>query len=189
MGAAVAVPLISAGIGAIGALGGAKMNSSASKDAVRMQTSAADKALAEQKRIFDLQYEQEQKDRESRRQSRSQFDFNRASNASRLAPAYGEDQAQADARRMNSFGQPQGRPQQAPQGLPPTPASMSSQWPAGDAVKPPTPQEDPSQSMASTVWLQAPTGETMEVSLEQAPALIQKGAVLIPAPTGQMGRG
>ena len=41
-----------------------------------------------------------------------------------------------------------------------------------------------SSSLGSTVWLRAPTGEEMEVSIEEAPIFISQGAELIPPPVG-----
>ena len=183
-----------AAVTGVAALGAAKMTSNASRDASRMQTSTASRALAEQRRIFDMQYEQEQKDRASRQQNMAQFDERRASNASRLAPAYGESQAQADARRMNSFGQPQGGAQG---GGPPTQMAMSQ----GQPPQPPQgalpPQGAPPPNAfgmptGATVWMQAPNGgETMEVPMEPwatIDALVKKGATIIQPPTEQMGR-
>jgi len=42
-----------------------------------------------------------------------------------------------------------------------------------------------SSSLSTTVWLRAPTGEEMEVPIEEAPDLINQGAILIPPPGGE----
>jgi gas vesicle protein len=185
---------IGAGISGVASLLGAKKNSNASRDSMRMQVSAADRALAAQREMLDRQTADELRDRESRRQNMAQFDERRASNASRLAPAYGESQAQADARRMNSFGQPQGGAQG---GGPPTQMAMSQ----GQPPQPPQgalpPQGAPPPNAfgmptGATVWMQAPNGgETMEVPMEPwatIDALLKKGATIIQPPTEQMGR-
>ena len=187
----VATVVIPAAISGVASLLGANKNAGASRDASRMQSSTASRALAEQRRIFDMQYGQEQKDRESRRQNMAQFDERRASNASRLAPAYGESQAQADARRMNSFGQPQGGAQG---GGPPTQMAMSQGQPPQGALPPQgaPPPNAFGMPTGATVWMQAPNGgETMEVPMEPwatIDALLKKGARIIQPPTEQMGR-
>ena len=187
----VAAVVIPAAISGVASLLGANKNAGASRDASRMQSSTASRALAEQRRIFDMQYGQEQKDRESRRQNMAQFDERQASNASRLAPAYGESQAQADARRMNSFGQPQGGAQG---GGPPTQMAMSQGQPPQGALPPQgaPPPNAFGMPTGATVWMQAPNGgETMEVPMEPRAtmqALLKKGARIIQPPTEQMGR-
>jgi gas vesicle protein len=182
---------IGAGISGVASLLGAKKNSNASRDSMRMQVSAADRALAAQREMLDRQTADELRDRESRRQNMAQFDERRASNASRLAPAYGESQAQADARRMNSFGQPQGGAQG---GGPPTQMAMSQGQPPQGALPPQgaPPPNAFGMPTGATVWMQAPNGgETMEVPMEPwatIDALVKKGATIIQPPTEQMGR-
>ena len=190
----VATVVIPAAISGVSSLLGANKNAGASRDASRMQSSTASRALAAQREMLDRQTADELRDRESRRQNMAQFDDRRASNASRLAPAYGESQAQADARRMNSFGQPQGGAQG---GGPPTQMAMSQ----GQPPQPPQgalpPQGAPPPNAfgmptGATVWMQAPNGgETMEVPMEPRAtmqALLKKGARIIQPPTEQMGR-
>ncbi len=190
----VATVVIPAAISGVASLLGANKNAGASRDASRMQSSTASRALAAQREMLDRQTADELRDRESRRQNMAQFDERRASNASRLAPAYGESQAQADARRMNSFGQPQGGAQG---GGPPTQMAMSQ----GQPPQPPQgalpPQGAPPPNAfgmptGATVWMQAPNGgETMEVPMEPRAtmqALLKKGARIIQPPTEQMGR-
>ena len=190
----VAAVVIPAAISGVASLLGANKNAGASRDASRMQSSTASRALAAQREMLDRQTADELRDRESRRQNMAQFDERRASNASRLAPAYGESQAQADARRMNSFGQPQGGAQG---GGPPTQMAMSQ----GQPPQPPQgalpPQGAPPPNAfgmptGATVWMQAPNGgETMEVPMEPRAtmqALLKKGARIIQPPTEQMGR-
>ena len=190
----VAAVVIPAAISGVASLLGANKNAGASRDASRMQSSTASRALAAQREMLDRQTADELRDRESRRQNMAQFDERQASNASRLAPAYGESQAQADARRMNSFGQPQGGAQG---GGPPTQMAMSQ----GQPPQPPQgalpPQGAPPPNAfgmptGATVWMQAPNGgETMEVPMEPRAtmqALLKKGARIIQPPTEQMGR-
>ena len=190
----VATVVIPAAISGVASLLGANKNSGASRDASRMQSSTASRALAEQRRIFDMQYGQEQKDRESRLQTFAQYGNTQKPLSGNLPNPYGMSDQQTSQMR-NSFGQPQGGPQAPPQGPPPPqgapaqPPMPQGQGPAGPQGQPPAPAQNRSQAMGSTVWLQAPTGETMQASLEQALPLIQKGALMIPAPTGQMGRG
>ena len=187
----VATVVIPAAISGVASLLGANKNAGASRDASRMQSSTASRALAAQREMLDRQTADELRDRESRRQNMAQFDERRASNASRLAPAYGESQAQADARRMNSFGQPQGGAQG---GGPPTQMAMSQGQPPQGALPPQgaPPPNAFGMPTGATVWMQAPNGgETMEVPMEPRAtmqALLKKGARIIQPPTEQMGR-
>jgi len=169
-------PVAAAGISGAASLLGANKSSKSADKAARLQTNFSEKALAEQRRIFDLQYEQEQRDREARKRAFAEYGNTQKPMRGPGPNPYGMSDAQALQMR-NSFGQPSGvpRPMSIQEQLAAQPAQMQNGSPQPRSLKP-------------TVWLQSPTGEVMEVDLGQAPLLMQRGAVIVPGPTGQMGR-
>jgi len=155
-------PVAAAGVtGVANLLGSNKASKSATK-AASIQSSAASEALKEQRRIFDMQYEQEQRDRASRRQIFSRY----------------------------GLGSGDGMPNSFGNNVQPPPSDYRTTPVGGFVTGSETPQpglvgtDYKSGSMSSTVFMRAPTGEVMEVSLDQAPMLTQRGAVIVPGPMG-----
>lgn len=222
-----------AGIAAGASIASGIIGSKSAKSAAKIQSSAAQKALDEQKRVYDIEdakererYAAEQKkDEERYNASRKDLEYDRSKtladeqrvlgsrrnafggfsdNLSRFsqgyAPAYGmsgeQTQGVMDARNAGfssgggGYVAPEmGDPGTAPvgKGLGPGTDPMSPKGPtitdtpwSGPAL--PGPQSG--SALGSTVWLQAPTGEVAEVPIQDAPQMMQAGAILIPTPAG-----
>lgn len=192
--------------GPIASIFGANKNENASEEAARIQAQVAREALAEQKRIYDLESgkEEEQKryDRaqteevkQSRRGAFGGFGNDLTTFSQGYAPVLGmsaEDSAgllegRNASARATSDRVP--RPVKAYRGqgngvdLPGTFPSMPTVTP-GPSPLPQLPGPKVSGSFGSTVWLQAPTGEQMEVPIMEAQPMIEAGAILIPGPRG-----
>ena len=200
-----------AGIAAGASLIGGAMQGKAAKGAAKTQADMARLALEEQKRIYDIE---SKKDEERYRTERGDLEYDRSKTladeqrvrASRsgafggfgsdlaqfskgYAPAYGMSadatQGVMDARNAGvsvgggGFVPPSmGDPGMGPKGLGPSDPSLPLSMPKVGGQ---------SASFGSTVWLQAPTGETAEVPISDAAQItkmLQAGAQLIPAPTG-----
>lgn len=162
----------------IAQLFGAKKGSNAAKDAANIQNDFGEKALDEQKRVYDLERADEQRQRNDRAGIFDKYGTNPGSFGGNLPNPYGMDDAQTASLRqgMGNQGNP-GTMGKQPPGMPP-PGGQRTQ-PMPRQAGPQTPWQAPAQGKP-TVTLQAPTGEIMDVDLDQAPALIQKGAVIIP---------
>jgi hypothetical protein len=191
----IGVAVITAG----GLVAGGAMSSKAAKSASKSQEATAREALAEQKRIYDIEdakdKEQRQYDRgETRRvQSARQNAFGGfGSDLSRFskgyAPAYGmsaeQSQGMLDSRNQSFSSGMGGR--QPNMGQEPAMGQAPVMGPGMPQTMPNAPFErmpGPS-SMTPKVWLQAPTGEQAQVPIEHVPQMLKKGAVIIPTPQG-----
>lgn len=204
----VAGPIIGAAIGGVASLIGGKKGSDSAKSAAEIQAKLAREALAEQRRVYDIEdkkererydydknktVQDEQRVRTSRANAFGGFDANLARFSQGYAPAYGmsggQTQGLMDARNAGlSGGGGYVAPQMGDKGLGPGPDPLSPQGPQVTPGGPSGPlMGGRGTSMDSTVWLKAPTGETTEVSLADAPMIqkmLQAGATLIPPPTG-----
>jgi hypothetical protein len=171
--------VIGAGVGLISSLFGAKKGANAAKDSANIQTDFAQKALDEQKRVYDLERADEQRQRDARAGIFEQYGTNPGSFGGNLPNPYGMDDAQTASLRQGNMGNPgkQMPPEQPPSG-------GTRPQPVPFRGGPQTPWQTPGMGKP-TVTLQAPTGEIMDVDLDQAPALIKKGAVIIPKQGGQ----
>lgn len=198
-----AAPAVISGVASL--LGGNK-NAKASKSAAQIQADLSREALAEQKRIYDIEdrkererydYDRkktladEQRVQASRRNAFGGFGADLSTFSQGYAPAYGmsAEQSQGMLDQRNA-GAGQGSAGVAPkmpdvgQGAPPwmghqmpgvTPGGPSGPLLPGPGERRP--------GAGQTVWLRAPTGEEMEVDMQEAPMFIQQGAELIPGPT------
>lgn len=210
-----------AAVGGVFSLLGANKGSKSAKSAQSAQERMAREALAEQKRIYDLEAQKEAEQRAydraqaeeakgydraqtervygSRRNAFGGFDADLDRFSQGYAPAYGMSQEATDAtmERRNGGGS---RSQTGPiqpnlgdKGLGAPSAAVGAPGGGPWMPKPVSGAGFPGQmqgptgagAMGATVWMQAPTGETMEVPITDAPMLLEKGAVLIPAPGGQ----
>lgn len=175
--APVVVAAVPAAISAIASLFGAKKGSTAAKEAATIQTDFGQKALDEQKRVYDLERADEQRQRDARAGIFDRYSTNPGMFSGNLPNPYGMSDPQAFSLRQGTMGTP-GTPGKM---LPPSGPSSggTSPQPVPFQAGPQTPWQAPGQGKP-TVTLQAPTGEIMDVDLDQAPALIKKGAVIIP---------
>lgn len=172
------VPIVApAAISAIGSLFGAKKQSNAAKDSANIQTDFAQKALDEQKRVYDLERADEQRQREARANIFGNYGTDPGTFQGNLPNPYGMSDDQTAAMR-------------GPQG------NMGNPGNPGKFLPQPQPQAGGARTLPvrgtqgpglgkPTVTLQAPTGEILDVDLDQAPALIKKGAVIVPKQGGQ----
>ncbi len=191
--------LVGAGIGAVANLFGAKKGANAAKDATRLQNDYNQKALDEQKRVYDLERADAERDRleEQRR-----YELTRADAEASRGRSASEQARQSAARQDifaqwgtnpygsggNSYGRNNapmaggGQPSQAPQSAGQGAGSVNKELPPNvPYTGGTTPQPvDPGAPSKPTVTLQAPTGEVLDVELDQAPDLIRKGAVIVP---------
>jgi hypothetical protein len=163
--------------------------------------------LAEQRRIYDLEAAKEERDRirregledkdraklladergvmASRQNAFGGFGANLSQFSQGYAPALGMSAEQ-------TAGMLAGRNQGMSGGMPVAPRTpdmgakgLGQTAPGVPAPWMPTPvNNEGAGSLTSTVWLQAPTGETLEVPIDKAGPFLQKGAVMIPRPTG-----
>jgi len=218
---AIAPVVGAAAIGGVTALLGGHKNAKASKQAGSTQERMAREALAEQKRIYDLE---DAKEKERYQQSRQDLEYDRTKTrqdeervrgsrqnafggfsadlsgfSKGYAPAYGmsaeQTQGLMDQRNSGiSYGGGYVPPSMGDKGMGPGPDPMAPRMPTpvpggqtGPALPGPSQPGSMGGSMTSSVWLQAPTGETMQFPLSDAAGItemIKQGAVLIPAPTG-----
>lgn len=195
-----------AGIAGAASIAGGIIGGKSAKGAAKSQADTAQQALAEQRRIYDLESAKED---EQRRYDRAQKELDRAK-ADREDAKSARDEAMVLGSRRNAFGGFGGDLAQFSKGYAPAYGMSAEQSQGvldqrnsgfsggggyrapsmgdggvGQAMTTPANMAGPQGgAMGSTVWLQAPTGETMEVSLQDAPPMLQKGAILIPAPTG-----
>jgi hypothetical protein len=168
-----------AAVTGISQLFGAKKGSNAAKDAAEISNDFGQKALDEQKRVYDLERADEQRQREARAGIFDQYGTNPGTFGGNLPNPYGMDNAQTAAMRQGNMGN-QGNQGNGAKMMP------QSQPQPGDVRTQPVGRPVVGGGLGKpTVMLQAPTGETMEVDLDQAPALIKKGAVIIPKQGGQ----
>lgn len=171
--ATVAIP---AAISAVGSLFGAKKGSNAAKESANIQTDFAQKALDEQKRVYDLERADEQRQRDARAGIFDQYGTNPGTFQGNLPNPYGMSDAQAAA--MRGPQGDMGRPANPGKMLPPSqPGTGERTLPIGQGPR--NGAHGPGMGKP-TVTLQAPTGEIMDVDIDQAPALIQKGAIMLP---------
>lgn len=212
VGGGVAGPLVGAAIGGVASLVGGKKASSSAKDAAKIQADLSREALAEQRRIYELESgREESRYQQDRADKLADKEFERTKTAA--------DEARVLRSRQGAFGGFGGDLSRFSQGYAPAYGlsadatnaileARNSRFPAGDGGVPPDlgPQpmnQGPAPSMmngatmggsmgapmsggssfASSVWLQAPTGEELEVSMDQAPMFISRGAKIIPGPT------
>lgn len=164
----VASVVIPAAISAVGSLFGAKKGSDAEKGAARIQSDFSQRALDEQRRVYDLEQAEERRQRSARRDIFGRYGMPQP----KEAPYGPSDTIPYPSTTPTTPGTPQATPQREPRTRSLDLAMQSS---------------TPSMAGAegSTVTLQAPTGEVMNVPLTDAPALIKKGAVIIPKQGGQ----
>ena len=161
------VPIVApAAVTGIASLFGAKKSSNAAKDSARIQTNFSQKALDEQRRIYDIERADEQRQRSARAGIFDQYGTNPGSFQGNLPNPYGMDDAQTATMRGGNASQGAG----ASKSLPP------SQPQPGERTMPVGPQG----GGRPTVTLQAPTGEILDVDVDQVPALLQKGAIMLP---------
>lgn len=178
---AIAPLVAAAGITAISSLFGAKKGSDAAKDSSQIQTDYAQKALDEQKRVYDLEKADEQRQRTARAGIFEQYGTNPGTFAGNLPNAFGLSDGQMATMREGNMGNPGNAGKALPPALPPTGGTTTQPVPTGPGTQPAQPwgQRKP------TVTLQAPTGEIMDVPIDQAQALIRKGAIMIPTQGAQ----
>ncbi len=206
-GSVLGVPGAVAGaiVGGVTSLIGGNKQAKASDKAGQLQAQLAREALAEQRRIYDIEaakekeqtaYDRSEKRREegmvrsSRQNAFGGFGNNLTTFSKGYAPVLGmsaEDTAgllegrNAGARATSAAVPRSPMPPDQGEQLPPnfgTMPRMDPNMPAGPRLP------GPSGSMGSTVWLQAPTGEQMEVPIMDAQPMIEAGAILIPGPRG-----
>ena len=173
---AIAKVAIPAAISAVSSLFGAKKSSNAARDSAKIQTDFSQKALDEQKRVYDLEQAEEKRQREARAGIFDRYGTN--ASAFTLPNPYGMDDGQAATMRQGNMGTSGNSGRMMP---PPTqaPTDLRTQPVNGGMGRP-------------KVTLQAPTGEVMDVDLDQAPELIKRGAIMVGqtgvAPTNAFGR-
>lgn len=162
---------ISNPVGAVvSGIGGALVNKGASKDAAKMQTDAANQALAEQKRIFDLQ-----------RADRAPYLAQSQAALGSLGQLAGQGRTMPLPGPSNFGGPPNLAQMGQPQGAPP-PSMPRPGMPHGPMAPPQGPPQGgqmpggPTPPMGGLVTLKAPTGEVMQVPAQMADSLIQRGA-------------
>lgn len=162
----LAAAAITAAIPAVASLFGAKKGANATQDAANIQTDFAEKALEEQKRVYDLERADEERQRQARNAIFQQYGTDPGQVRGQLPNPYGMDDAQTAEFRRGTVAQSGGGGAMAPKSSSLMRIDPERSW------KP--------HGGTATVTLQAPTGEIMEVDIDQAPGLIQKGAVMIP---------
>jgi hypothetical protein len=165
-----------AAISAVGSLFGAKKSSNAAKDSANIQTDFAQKALDEQKRVYDIEKAEEARQRQARAGIFDQYGTNPGTFQGNLPNPYGMSDAQTSQMRGGNASQGS---QSVRKPLPP------SQAQPGERAQPVGPRggsETPwgPRTGRPTVTLQAPTGEIMDVDIDQVPALLEKGAIMLP---------
>ena len=172
--------VIGAGIGLVASLFGAKKSSNAARDSAKIQTDFSQKALDEQKRVYDI----EKADEARQRAARAALTERYTNNTQRLGSL------------PNSFGMSDEQMARARQGAGPSQGSQGMRKPLPPSQPQPgerTMPTGPRGGGRPMVTLQAPTGEVMDVDLDQAPELIKRGAIMVGqtgvAPTNAFGRG
>ena len=158
--------IIPAAISAVSSLFGSKKGSDAAKASARIQSNAAQMALDEQRRVYDLEQAEERRKRSARRDIFGRYGIQQPEEPPYVGPS--DTVVDPDAQRPSPGGQPLpgGRP--SPSGRPMRQSldlAMSSNTP---------------QFAGEMVTLQAPTGEVTDVPIAQASALIAKGAIVLP---------
>ncbi len=156
--------VIPAAISTVGSLFGAKKSSTAAKDSARIQTDFSERALAEQRRVYDLEQANEQRQRDARAGIFDQYGTRPGAFGGFLPNPYGMSDAQTSQMRKGFSPQ--------------IPSQSTVLRPSGGQP----PQAFPvvgAQMGRPTVTLQAPTGEVMDVDVDQVPMLLQKGAIII----------
>ena len=171
MAGPLAVAAITAGIPAIANLFGAKKGSNAAKDAANIQNDFGQKALDEQKRVYDIEKEEEKRQREARAGIFDRYGTD-PSAAGSLPNPYGMDDAQAATMRQGNMGNRGNPGTMRPLPQPQTGDMRTQPVPMGGMGRP-------------TMKLQAPTGEIMDVDLDEVPRLLRKGAVMVPGQGAQ----
>lgn len=168
----MAIPALvgAAAVTGIAQLFGAKKGSDAAKDSAQIYNDFGQKALDEQKRVYDIEQAEEKRQREARAGIFDRYGTD-PSSAGRLPNPYGMDDAQAATMRQGNMGN-QGNPGRMMPMPTPGPTDLRTQPVNGGMGRP-------------KVTLQAPTGEVMDVDVDQAPVLIKRGAVMLPSRTAQ----
>lgn len=202
-------PIVTAAvIGGVTSLLGGNKQAKAAKQGGDAQERMAREALAEQRRVYDREdqkereryeydrkktLEDEQRVRASRQNAFGGFGGDLSTFSKGYAPAYGmsaeQSQGMLDQRNagasMGSGGVAPKMPDVG-QGTPQWTGHTMPRVTPGGSSGPLLPGPRGSSALSPTVWLQAPTGEEMEVSMQDAPMFIGQGAKLIPGPTRRM---
>jgi hypothetical protein len=150
MPVAAAIPLIAAGVSGLFSLFGGKQQSNATKAAANIQAASSDKALAEARRIFDLQRSDRQPYVDQSLKSLGQL--GQLSNMGSYM--------QLPAQRLGAS----------------SPGSMPmSQMNMGALGQPAQPQGAPAQGQQPMGMFRAPDGETRQFPLAMEQQLVAKG--------------
>lgn len=155
--AAAAPALFTAGAAAAAGIGGALIGSHSAGSAAKTQAASADAALAEQKRIFDIQQAQRAPYLAASQEALERAKTMAAAGRNPALPAQVNRFAGGS---LGAYAMPQQA--QGPQGMP------SPQMPAGLPAQVPTD--------GGMVMLEAPNGQRANVPANQVEAAIQRGA-------------